>query len=256
MRNTLRAAIVLSMGLFSGHAAKAADVYQRDTFKDTPSVSRATVTSEATPAIWGGFYIGGHVGYGNANHEFDVREEDDKYFDAALNLDGLNSSGFVGGLNTGYDVQRGRVVFGALGGYSWTGMETTASASFGSNSATDSLEKQDEFYLGGRAGILVAKDVLAYAGAAWVHTEYEIGGDLGRELREGRIATSQDYDGVKALLGVEMHIDGGVFAKLEYQHNFFGDVRWVNEDSLKVTDSLDEDIVLIGVSYKFNSTQF
>lgn len=220
---------------FSAHAA---DI--RPSTKDTP----AHLLPSAEPQVnWTGFYAGATIGYGNANHEVsaDYAYEGGSY--NLLNLDGLSSSGLVGGMNAGFDIARGRVLFGVLGGYTFDGMETMFSAGDGGFKA--SLEKQDEWYLGARAGLLVSQQTLIYIGAAYVQTEYE--------LSSGGFSLSKDYDGVKALAGIETHIGGGVFAKLEYQHDFYGDVDWVNEGGFKITDTLDEDKVLLGVSYKFGA---
>jgi len=245
MKKFLQVAWVIGTGLVLGGAAQAADVY--NSYKDSP---RAIV--ESVPAIaWTGFYFGGQVGYGNANHEVDVNVD---YGDGEggsdshnlFNLNGLNSHGVVGGVYGGFDWRRERIVMGALAGYTWTGMETTFSALDGAINA--SLEKQDEWYVGGRIGALLSESTLLYVGAAYVATEYE-----GTASIEGRSvgSISRDYDGVKALAGIETNISGGLFAKLEYQHDFYGDVNWFDDGGVSVDDKADEDKILFGVHYKF-----
>lgn len=243
MKKFLQVAWVIGTGLMFGGAAQAADVY--NSYKDPP---RAAVL-ESVPAIaWTGFYLGAQVGYGNANHEvdFDVNEEygGGESFNV-FNLNGLNSHGAVGGLYGGFDWRRERIVIGALGGYTWTGMETTLSLFEGALDA--SLEKQDEWYVGGRIGALVWEHTLLYVGAAYVSTEYEASARAGGNSE----SISRDTDGVKVLAGIETNLSGGLFAKLEYQHDFYDDITWHSSEGGSVTSKLDEDKILFGVHYKF-----
>lgn len=236
-------ATIISIG-----SAVAADAYFRtSSTKDAPlSLS----VGNETAVNWSGIYIGGQVGYGVGSHEIDANqtfqtEEGPESF-SLFNLNGLASSGLVGGINGGLDVQRGNVVIGALGGFTFTGMETTFDAFNNQFSAT--LKKQNERYVGGRAGILVTPKSLIYIGAAYVASEYKMTANV-----EGFGAISKDYDGIKPLVGIETVLRGGVFAKLEWQHDFYGDVTWINQNGLKITDTLDEDKFMLGVSFKFGA---
>ncbi|MFW6028514.1 MAG: outer membrane protein, partial [bacterium] len=74
---------------------------------------------------WQGFYIGGHVGYGEA--DFEGRADVD-YFDDADPADDefltfssdLTADGLVGGAQAGYNWQAGSLVFGIEGDISFT----------------------------------------------------------------------------------------------------------------------------------------
>lgn len=246
MRDFLRLASAVTLGLFAFNiptALNAADIRERSVYAapGTASLKDGPVAISTLPAItWTGFYLGAHVGYGNANHEINVEGDSFNF----LNLNGLNSSGVVGGVNGGFDYSNGRVLFGVLGGYTWDGMETSLSIFDGALRAD--LEKNDEWYIGGRAGIHPTQGTLIYIGGAYVQTEYE--------LSAGGFKQTEDYDGFKALAGFEMHLGGGVFTKLEYQHNFLGDATWLNDDGAKITDTADEDIFLFGLHYKFGAS--
>ncbi len=256
MREFIRyAAGALACLVISGATVNAASLNERTVY-NAPSTSSLkdgpVAVDPVLPAItWNGFYVGAHVGYMNANHEINVDERYDiddgggsENFNW-LNLNGLNSSGAVGGVNGGYDWSNGSVLIGALAGYTWDAAETSLSA-FGRFNAT--LKKENEWYVGARAGLIPWKHTAIYIGGAYIETEYE--------LSSGGFKQSEDYQGFKALAGIETHISGGAFLKLEYQHNFLGDVTWLNEDGFKVTDTADEDIALIGVVYKIGAPQF
>lgn len=203
-----------------------------------------------SPAMvnWTGFYIGVHGGYGNANHELTV----DKSYKTEggtdtfnwLDLDGINSRGFIGGVNGGLDLSRGGWVFGVLGGYSFTNMESSLSVADGAAKWT--LSKQDEWYVGGRVGRVVAPRTLVYLLAAYTQTEYELSG-TGIDDKP-----SQTYSGIKAGVGGEFALTNNIFLGMEYTHDFYGKQDWINEDGFKVSDSLDEDKIMATLKFKLN----
>lgn len=231
-------ALFLYVLLGSMTTVSAADV---GSFKDNRAVTSAPVDYVPVPSTWTGPYIGAQIGYGTANHEVDATVSGDGQSYELFNLNGLGGTGAIGGVNGGFDFQRERVVFGPIGGYSFTGIETSLEIANGQLKAT--LEKGDEWHLGGRAGVLVTKSTLLYVGAAYVSTSYELSATGGTSLE-------RDYDGVKVLAGIETQIGRGISAKVEYQGNFYGDVDWLNENGLRVTDNLQEHAVLFGVNYK------
>lgn len=61
--------IALAAGIGLAMPAQAADVYQGGSTKDVPGAFDAPTTVN-----WTGFYIGGSVGYGNANHNLTVQD--------------------------------------------------------------------------------------------------------------------------------------------------------------------------------------
>lgn len=236
--STLAAGVALSALMITG--AVASDL--NGSLKDSPSFEAPAVVN------WSGFYLGAQGGYGNANHEVSADAKGDGQTFNLIDLDGLNSPGFVGGVYGGADLMRGRFLVGALGGYTLDNMSTEVS--IGNGYVKGKLEKNDEWYVGGRAGYLVASKTLAYIGAAYVQTEYEASAKIGGQSVG---SLSKTYDGIKAIAGVEYAMGSGFFAKLEYQHDFYGDVTWYDSDCGKITDSLDEDKVLFGISYKIGA---
>lgn len=187
---------------------------------------------------WSGIWLGGHIGYGNANHEVDVSEDGFSF----LNLDGLNSHGAVYGVDGGVDIARNGWVFGVLGGYDWSGMETELSVFDGAFGC--SLENKGQWHAGGRVGRIVSSNVMLYGLIAYTQAKYELGCD-GLDEKP-----SETYRGIRAGAGFEYALDGGLSLKGQYAHDFFEDKDWIKQDGFRVTDSLDQDIVTIGVSYK------
>jgi outer membrane immunogenic protein len=235
--------IALVAGAVLATSANAADVYNGG-LKDGPAAD----ISSGPGVNWSGVYIGAHGGYGNANHEVsaDVDFSDGEEGSSThnlFNLDGINSRGFVGGIDAGADVASGGWVFGVLGGYSFSNMESSLSVFDGEGKWT--LAKQGEWYLGGRVGRVVAPRTMVYLLAAYTQTEYELSGTFLDEK------PSQSYSGIKAGTGIEYALSNNVFLGLQYDHDFYGKQDWINEDGFKVTDNLDEDKIQATFKIKF-----
>jgi outer membrane immunogenic protein len=84
---------------------------------DLPVPPPMTVPVASAPAAifsWTGFYLGGHVGGGIAGSSWSDP------FTGANNA--FNSTGFLGGGQIGADYQLNRLVLGAEGDFSWTGL--------------------------------------------------------------------------------------------------------------------------------------
>lgn len=251
----------LAAVFLSASALSAADI--RD---NGGSTKDAGIFAAPTSVNWTGLYIGGSVGYGNANHNLSLHDfwkdyctdnagdadfvegETDRRFTLAnkndrfgtehtrcedgtwrgndhttvnggsnevASIDGINSSGLVGDARVGFDVARGSFLFGVFGSYGFNNMETEASIT---GLGTASIEKGEEWSIGGRAGILVNPRTLAYILAAYTQTDYEfgiagVGGSASREIT---------FDGVTVGAGVEFAVANNVFLGIEGTHTFYG----------------------------------
>jgi outer membrane immunogenic protein len=232
---------------------------------------------------WSGFYVGGRIGVGNANHDMDLDVYD--LSPAAgqpssvpiSGIDGWNSSGIIGGAQVGVDKQVGRFVFGVFGSYDWSNMETNVSGIGGIGQfviggpvpggvGNVSLEKQEEWSLGGRAGVLVNPKTLVYLSAAYTETDYEFNG-LAPGLVTGGFSEEQTFSGVSVGGGVEFALADNIFLGLDYTHTFYGDEEWLDtcnavgapaacDSGLRMTDSLDEDKVMATIKFKLNQDVF
>ncbi len=291
--------------------AMASDIFGNGSTKDAPAG-----VSTSSPVTWTGLYIGGGIGYGNANHNLTVQDYFKDYCDgrgdttvgfeggddvedtlANLNkgkastedyfrtscetykktegnppvakptgdvtipgdsrniaeLDGLNSHGIVGDARIGFDIARGRFLFGIFGSYGLNAMETDGSiAGVGSFS----LEKGDEWSIGGRAGIIAGNRTLLYILAAYTATEYDLSVRGGNGFSYDK---TTDFDGVTVGGGIEYALTSNVFLGLEYQHTFYGDEKILDiydaksNQGLRVIDDLDEDKVMATLKIKLNA---
>lgn len=286
MKKTIVAALAAAL-MSSG--AYAADAFDKGSTKDAGIFSAPAVVN------WSGIYIGGAVGYGNANHDLSLRDYWKDYcdfgkYDSVLrpgtgtavydntlrtgdrqideadaqkdpnrffnhgtealegcsapaastpnqvrryapigiekgdsreigHLDGLNTSGLVGDGRIGFDVQRGRFVFGVFGAYGFNNMEADGGIE-GLGSFT--LEKGDEWSVGARAGILGNPRTLAYIMAAYTQTDYDL---TLHGSGEGADSVSREttFDGITVGAGVEFAVTNNVFLGIEGSHTFYGE---------------------------------
>ncbi len=160
----MAATAITAVSLFAASAASAGgDVYQAE-----------------RPAIWKGFYFGGHLGLAKAESELEFLGVD------VLEID---EDGFSGGIHIGYNWQRGDVVYGIEADYTFTGVDYEI-AGF-ELASIDGLAS-----VRGRLGYSVKNLLLfATAGVAWKNTDTIIPVDLddtgyvvgaGAELKVGQ----------------------------------------------------------------------
>ncbi len=116
-----RAALMVCFCSFWAAAgqASAADLYGPPGLKDTPYIVQ--------PALWQGFYLGGHVGGAWAGP--DVADTFTYVGDPSFN-GGLDGSGFIGGAQAGYNIQRDSLVFGLEGDIGYLGLSADKSVTF------------------------------------------------------------------------------------------------------------------------------
>lgn len=248
----------VALATFLASPATASDLFN-GSVKDAPG---EVVSYRAAPNFTG-FYIGGRAGYGNANHDLslDVFYEEDETVKSGelLGLDGLNSSGFIGGGQVGFDKQMGRFVVGVFGSYDFSNMETTLDIGNGFPEGVGySLEKEYEWDAGIRAGVLVNPSTLVYALAAYTETEYSLNGP-GVSDAEG-LDSEKTFSGVKVGGGIEFAATNNIFLGLEGTHTFYGEETWFSscEDGcsgsdIQVNDELSETKIMGTLKIKLNS---
>ena len=127
-KGTMRRVFVL-VGLAGatmfGGAAMAADI-SRPVYK-APPAGALPVTYD-----WTGFYVGGHVGYGWA--------EKDWQDGFGLRTSRTTPNGFLGGGQAGFNYQIGQFVLGVEGDFSWTGIKGGSTLGLVSASARRNLQ--------------------------------------------------------------------------------------------------------------------
>ena len=128
------ALLVCCMSAVSG-GAWAADLYGGPGLKDAPYI--------AAPALWQGFYVGGHVG--GAWGGPDVSDTFVYVGDPTFN-GGLNGAGFTGGGQAGYNIQRDHFVFGLEGDIGYLGLSADKLVNFKQDSCTAHYQDGSQTY--------------------------------------------------------------------------------------------------------------
>lgn len=329
-----RILIALAMGTMLTSAAHAGDLGRERgaSTKDAPlPIPQAIAVDDERSVRWSGFYIGGQIGYGNANHDLTLQRYNGAYCfdrgnDALLphdpidptdpfsgapsnthidnvpddgncngfadntpvgldnntggdhlhheagpdhaavdpssrnvaNLDGLNSHGFIGGAQIGYDQQLGnRFVVGLFGAYNLASMKSEGSIS--DFDAGFKAEKGDEWSLGARVGFLATPRTMVYALAAYTQTDYKFSSHIG----DASGSKTVDFTGVTVGGGIEIALTNNIFLGGEYTHTFYGDetvfdtgASEVGGFGSRVVDDLDEDKIMATLKIKLNSDLF
>jgi outer membrane immunogenic protein len=227
----------LCMGLMAGTAA-AADVEAQppaDTVYD-----------------WSGFYLGAHVGYGEADVSGQFDESDTNSDDPSPN--DLKLNGILGGAQAGFNWQINNFVLGAEGDVSVTDW----SDSKASTVDPEKISADVDLLASLRARVGFAVDTLliyATAGAAWSDAEYSAADTL-----EGPpFAGSIDFDniGLVAGGGVEWGMSEHTSVRLEGLHYDFDDKKSAGNlvgDTGTLDDSVTLDdawVVRLGVNWRF-----
>jgi outer membrane immunogenic protein len=213
-------------------AGLAADLgpYRPGSIKDEPVPIYAPVFT------WTGFYVGGHVGWGWSDVDW-------SYVDVGTNSD-HSGDGFLGGVQVGYNWQKGSLVLGVEGDVSWadiSGSDDCANPAFTCQHDLNWLAS-----IRARAG-LAANSTLFYVtgGVAWADAEY---------VTPGFGSHSSTETGWVAGGGIEHAFTPHWTARVEYLHyEIDGGTAPVGTlDGISRTE-LDTSIetVRLGINYKF-----
>ena len=199
---------------------------------------------------WTGFYVGGHVGagWGTTESNLDVGKTlvsngiDPISLALVLPLAQTQMSGFLGGVQAGYNWQSGIMVFGIEGDFSGADIKGNAPCLLILNCGTKVDWTAD---ITGRLGATVGDRGLLYVkgGAAWINRKFSIGnsvavaggggggrpfavtdGDGGVFSAGGAINGSVTNTRLGALLGagIEYSVTSNWSVKLEYDYMDFG----------------------------------
>jgi outer membrane immunogenic protein len=156
----------VALSAFVAGPAVAADLPARATYKAPPQAELAF--------NWSGLYIGGHIGGGWGRTEI----TDHSLFGTILLIptQRFDTSGFLGGVQAGWNYQVGRFVLGSEVDFSWSDVKGDQTSAFlGGIGSINRSSKAD--WMGTatvRLGYTPWDRVMIYSkvGAAWAHFDY------------------------------------------------------------------------------------
>ncbi len=135
-----------------------------------------------------------------------------------VGIDGDGADGVTYGVGVGYDIQRGRGVFGieaevtdstsdeCIGGFLVAGDTLCAAAG-------------RDLYIGARAGAAVAPNLLLYAKAGYTNGRVRLDYDDGTAATAADFSIGENLDGVRVGAGAEYAIGPNSFLKAEYRYS-------------------------------------
>jgi outer membrane immunogenic protein len=216
---------------------------------------------------WTGFYIGGEIGGGWASETTTIITQSSAHpgfpvgFQTSRDL-----SGFLGGINAGYNYQINQFVIGVEGDYTWadvTGTSSDASPTTG-DIATHADRMDWVATVTGRLGVVFNNNWLFYGKAGWAWAGFHDDSSTFNPTQTVLLDTSTSSttrDGWTAGAGIEWGFAPGWSAKVEYDYvGFEGITHAITEVNaatgvvsfpLRSTTS-NLSMVKGGVDYHFN----
>jgi outer membrane immunogenic protein len=217
---------------------------------------------------WSGIYLGGHIGGGWATN--DMSDPSLGIVGVILGLPAVqttDSSGFLGGVQGGWNYQIGRLVVGTEVDFSWSGINgtnTSSSSPIPGLTTTRALTANTDWSGTSTVRLGYARDrVMFYskAGAAWAHTNYTDNATIALGPAVAPLFTgtgAQTRVGWTVGTGVEWAFWNNWSAKVEYDYlNLGSKTVAVNGTllaapaSLGLVNSQAINEVKVGLNYRF-----
>lgn len=140
--------------------------------------------------------------------------------DSDIAGDDEGADGLLYGGEVGYDIQRGRLVFGVeaelTGSTSKVGNPARANLGFGR------VKAGRDIYGGVRIGTTLTPTTLAYAKAGYTNARLDLTASDGVTETGGNF----NLDGYRVGLGLEKALGPRTYAKIEYRYSNYGDARF------------------------------
>jgi outer membrane immunogenic protein len=247
MKKFLVPGIVLSV--FAVSSAMAADLPIRKAPPPPPVVAGFD---------WSGFYIGGHVGYGWG--ETDITDRTLLGNALLIPTQKLDSDGFLGGGQAGWNYQIGRFVLGTEVDFSFSDVQGNLTTTIIDTNASVDRSSKTTWIATATARLGYAWDrVMVYSklGAAWAEFDYDnnISSIAGVPIYSS--TASETRSGWTVGTGIEWAFAGAWSAKAEYNYMDFGrrTVDFASFQGTPVNLDVDQRISVIkaGVNYRFGA---
>ncbi len=244
------AAAIFSAGSSSAFAA---DMAAR-TYTKSPAIVQAIYD-------WSGFYIGGHVGGAWTDERATYLGTTGIPLDPIGTQYGGNRTGFLGGVQGGYNYQVQNIVLGVAGDFSWTGtsVDNATTSAFVPAVTIHTLSKTNWYStFTGRIGY-AANNVLFYAKGGVAFAE-EVYGGYANVAGVGRVSSFNNVTSTRSGYvvggGIEYGFAPNWTAFAEYNYLDFGRKNYTIVDTgnaitanFNIRDHVD--VVKVGVNYKF-----
>ena len=219
---------------------------------DSSSARQTPVFLDPPPYFsWSGFYVGADIGGGLANLNAK----------SALGTFNSSASGVIGGARVGYDAHLDQLVIGLEGDFYGAGISSNKTFPV----ADLNLERSQDWLaaINGRLGYGVYRtQFYALGGVAFTQgTSNFTAGPTLAPLVAGlglptRVGVTHTFTGVDVGGGVEYGFTDNVIGRLEYRYYYFGGWNYPGNGWIQQTQaSLNDNVVTLGLSYKFNGAQ-
>ncbi len=223
----------------------------------------AIVYSDSIPSqafySWSGGYVGFNLGYGGgkAKHPFSISNTSGTLASGSLNM---TSSGFLGGVQAGWNFQQDSFVYGIEADFQGSNVkgETSVSLTDGTDTLSGEIGTKLNWYgtLRARLGVTATDRFLVYAtgGLAYGETKSYINGSLnGAGFSE---SVKKTKTGWTVGAGAEYAITDNWTFKSEYLYTDLGKANLYSDEIVTgVNGKLDRKFnfhtVRVGVNYKF-----
>lgn len=229
---------------------------------DLPVRAPAPAPVFAAPFSWNGFYAGLHAGYGwTIDDVVGIRSTPPAAGVFEGDIGSVNTKGFVGGAQIGYNLQYGNIVYGIEGDFSFTGRSSrTRNAVALPISLFDTVRSKEDWFGSVRGRLGFAADrflVYATGGVGFTNIKYNITG-FAPVLGGVPVVTGNSNStraGWVGGAGVEYAFTNNLTARLE---GLYYDVRKrrinsnvVAGQSVSTVETQSHALARIGINYKF-----
>jgi outer membrane immunogenic protein len=200
---------------------------------------------------WSGFYIGGDIGAAAANLNAT----------SALGTFDGSASGVIGGGRVGYNYQLDQLVIGLEGDIYGAGISSNKYFPL----IDGTLNRSQDWLasINGRLGLAVYRSQFyALGGAAFTggSSTFSAGPSLARTVAgaglPASVGVSHSFTGVDVGGGVEYGFSDHWIGRLEYRYYYFGGWNTPGNAWIQQTQAnLNDNVVTVGLSYKFDTSQ-
>jgi outer membrane immunogenic protein len=201
-------------------------------------------------ADWSGLYLGGHLGTARTSGSFDAFTPNNSF--NGFDLQGMNGSAMLGGLQLGYNWDMGSYVVGIEGSFSAMGLSKGSVTSQDRGTVPQFNREVDNLLLlTPRIGFEVG-DALIYAKAGLAATRIGATHDQDGDMISG----GGTETGWAVGIGAEFPIAERLTARIDLTHADFGSTRQDmpgagSNDDIWTTQKLKTQLITVGFNYRF-----